>query len=57
MIFSRAQGLNQLWHKDTTSTAVIADNTGFAARHSYLIQKPTSKITFSFVVPHFWILR
>ena len=57
MIFSRAQGLNQLWHKDTTSTAVIADNTRFAARHSYLIQKPTSKITFSFVVPHFWILR
>jgi len=49
--FSTAQGLNQLWHKDTTSTAVIAENTGFATRQSYLIRKPTSKGTFSFIVP------
>ena len=39
--FSKAQGLNQLWQKDTTSTAVIADNTGFKARQACLIQKPT----------------
>ena len=30
--FSKARGLNQLWQKDTTSTAVIADNEGFKTR-------------------------
>src|SRR5688572_24039342 len=49
--FAKAQGLNQLWCKDTAATAVIADNAGFAARQAYLIQKPTTKGTFSFVVP------
>ncbi|XP_065642808.1 uncharacterized protein LOC136074418 [Hydra vulgaris] len=28
--FQLAQGLNQLWYKDTTLTAVLADNTGLA---------------------------
>ena len=46
--FSKAQGLNQLWYKDTATTAVQADNNGFAARHAYLIQSPTVKGTFSF---------
>ena len=45
--FSKAQGLNQLWYKDTATTAK-ADNNGFAARHAYLIQSPTVKGTFSF---------
>ncbi|XP_065651236.1 uncharacterized protein LOC136079427 [Hydra vulgaris] len=49
--FQLAQGLYQLWYKDTTSTAVLADNTGFATRQAYLIQKPTTKETFSFCVP------
>ena len=49
--FAKAQGLNQLWCKDTAATAVIADNAGFATRQAYLIQKPTTKGTFSFVVP------
>jgi len=49
--FAKAQGLNQLWTKDTGATAVIADNTGFAIRQVYLIQKPTAKGTFSFIVP------
>jgi hypothetical protein len=49
--FAKAQGLNQLWTKDTASTAVIADNSGFAVRQAYLIQKPTVKGTFSFIVP------
>ena len=49
--FSKAQGLNQLWQKDTTSTAVIADNEGFKTRQSYLIQQPTAKGTFSFRIP------
>jgi len=49
--FSTAQGLNQLWQKDTTATAVIADNVGFKTRQEYLIQSPTAKGTFSFRVP------
>ena len=48
--FSKAQGLNQLWYKDTGTTAVKADNNGFAARHAYLIQSPTVKGTFSFKI-------
>ena len=51
MTFSKAQGLSQLWYKDTATTAVKADNNGFAARHAYLIQSPTVKGTFSFRVP------
>ncbi|XP_065653004.1 uncharacterized protein LOC136080314 [Hydra vulgaris] len=49
--FQLAQGLNQLWYKDTTSTAVLVDNTGFATRQAYLIQKRTTKGSFSFCVP------
>ena len=49
--FSKAQGLNQLWCKDTATTAVKAENNGFAARHAYLIQSPTVKGTFSFKIP------
>ena len=45
---TNAQGLNQLWYKDTATTAVKADNNGFAARHAYLIQSSTVKGTFSF---------
>ena len=48
MIF---QGLNQLWYKDTATTAANADNNGFAARHAYLIQSPTVKGNFSFRIP------
>ena len=49
--FSKAQGLNQLWHKDTVSTAAKADNNGVAARQAHLIQSPTAKGTFSFLIP------
>src|SRR5688572_15096833 len=45
--FALAQGLNQLWAKDTGATAVMANNAGFAIRQSYLIQKPNVKGTFS----------
>ena len=48
---SNAQGLNQLWYKDTETTAAKADNNGFAARHAYLIQSPTVIGTFSFRIP------
>ena len=46
--FSKDQGLNQLWYKDTSTTAAKADNNVFAARHANLIQSPTIKGTFSF---------
>ena len=49
--FSKAQGLNQLWYKDTATTAVKAHNNGFAARHAYLIQSPIVKVIFSFRIP------
>ena len=35
--FSKAQGLNQLWKKDATTTAVLAENTDFNTRQSYHI--------------------
>ena len=49
--FSKAQGLDQLWYKDTATTTVKVDNNGFAARHAYLIKSPTVKGTFSFRIP------
>src|SRR5678816_4180038 len=49
--FALAQGLNQLWCKDTGAAAALADNAAFAIRQAYLIQKPTTKGTFSFIVP------
>ena len=49
--FSKAQSHNQLWYKDTATTAAKVDNNGFAARHAYLIQSPTVKGTFSFRIP------
>ena len=49
--FSKAQGLNQLWYKDSATTAVKADNNGFAARRAYLIPSPAVKGTFSFRIP------
>ena len=49
--FSRAQGLNQLWKKDTATAAVVEDNAGFSARQSYLIASPTANGTFSLRVP------
>ena len=48
--FSKAQGLHQLWYKDTATTAAKADNNG-AAMHTYLIQSPTVKGSFSFRIP------
>ena len=47
--FSKAQGLNQLWHTDTATTAEKADNNGFSAGRAYLMQSPTVKLHFLFV--------
>ena len=49
--FSKAQGINQLWQKDTATTASIEQNAGFKTRHVYFIQEPTVKGTFSFRIP------
>ena len=54
--FSKSQGLNQLWCKDTGISAKWdADNAGYNAgyeiRQQYLIGSPTPKGTFSFRIP------
>src|SRR6218665_683553 len=52
--FQLAQGLNQLWYKDSTATAVIADNSGFAVitdRRILIIRKADANGTFSFIIP------
>ncbi|XP_065662445.1 uncharacterized protein LOC136084969 [Hydra vulgaris] len=49
--FQSAQELNQLWYKDSAATVVLANNTGFAVRQACIIQKPTTKGTFSFTIP------
>lgn len=43
--------LNQLWAKDTTTTASLQHNAGFAARHAELIKNPAVKGTFRFIIP------
>ena len=49
--FSKSKGLNQLWYKDTTNTAVLADNVGFKIRHDYIITDPRPRGSFSFRIP------
>ena len=49
--FSKSAGLNQLWYKDTGVAGSIANKLGFRVRHSYLIESPVPKGTFSFRVP------
>ena len=49
--FSKSQGLNQLWYKDTNPEAHLTRNTGFGIRQQYLIQAPDPKGTFSFRIP------
>ena len=49
--FSKSQGLNQLWIKDTSSEANIVTNNGFKQRHNYIIKKPVPKGSFSFRIP------
>ena len=51
--FQKSQGLNQLWFKDTGAEASVTAgaNTGFAARHGYIVKSPDPKGTFSFRIP------
>ena len=49
--FSKSKGLNQLWYKDTTNTAVLDDNIGFKIRHDCIIKRNDTKGSFSFRLP------
>ena len=50
--FSKSIGFNQLWYKDTSPDAALIDaNVGFTARHTYVINSPNPKGTFSFRIP------
>ena len=50
--FSKSQGLNQLWYKDTAATAILDNsNIGFMLRHTYIIRESDPKGTFSFRIP------
>ena len=49
--FSKSQGLNQLWYKDTGLTPDLANNVGFRIRHDYIINNSDPKGTFSFRIP------
>ena len=49
--FQATQGLNQLWFKDTATTASSVNNYGFKVQQTYIVQKPGAKGTFSFIVP------
>ena len=51
--FSKSQGLNQLWYKDTTDAADLANNVGFKIRHDYIIVNADNNLRglFSFRVP------
>ena len=48
--FSKAEGLNQCWQKDTTAAADVA-NTGWEVRRQMIIVKLNPAGTFSFCVP------
>jgi len=49
--FQKSTGLNQLWMKDSHTTAHHQNNTGFGVRQQYIIQKLDPNGTFSFRVP------
>ena len=48
--FSKSKGLNQLWYKDTLTTAEEA-NTGWNVRRQYIIRNSDPKGSFSFRIP------
>ena len=49
--FTKSQGLNQLWIKDTTSTADKDTNVGFKKRIGYTNISPTTSGKFEFKIP------
>ena len=55
IIFQRSK-VSISYGTKTATSGVLADNTGFAFRHSYLISIPTVNGTFSFRIPFKYIL-
>ena len=53
--FSKSQGLNQLWIKDTGNGDAVVDgdnpNEGFKLRRNYIINMPTTRGNFCFKIP------
>ena len=49
--FSKFEGLNQSWYKDTSSAANLANNLGFKIGHDYIINNSDPKGSFSFKIP------
>ena len=51
--FSKSKGLNQLWYKDTSAAASLADNDniGFKIRQEYIIKNSEPRGSFSFKIP------
>ena len=53
--FSKSQGLNQCWIKDTGNGGTVVDgdnpNEGFKLRRNYIINMPTTKGNFCFKIP------
>ena len=53
--FSKSKGLNQLWYKDTNSTATIGNNgnAGFDVRRQYILgSDPAGKFSFKIPLKH-----
>ena len=49
--FSKADGMKQLWYKDTNIEADKDANLGFNVRQDYIIRRPTPNGSFSFRIP------
>ena len=51
--FSKSKGLNQLWYKDTSTTASVDENVniGFKIRQNYIIRNSDPRGTFCFKIP------
>ena len=53
--FSKSKGLNQLWYKDTSLTAILDENVGFKIRHDYILGTDAVNVNpvgkFSFKIP------
>ena len=48
--YAKGPGIMQLWQPDT-ATVAEENNVKFAARHTYIVQKPDPKGSFSFAIP------
>ena len=49
--FSKSQGLNQCWYKDTSTTADLTTNLGIKLRQDYIIKSSEPNGSFSFAIP------